>query len=358
MAATVPTDDLATAIEAGLAHLAGTQLPTGEFQTFTGPRPELVDSIPFTKSPYITSYIGHALTHLPASGMRDKIQQGIADFLEAEEEPDGTWNFQGRGNWRLPADLDTTVCAAAALLTLGRREPRSLYGLLMQVVRLTQASPGGPYYTYIGVNEHPGIPVFAPVTQELDVLVNVNVVFLCGLLGIAVPGATDFLLSNLHEGVFSGQDRYYISSHFQAYTLTRAYADGNVQALGPAVPALLEHLRTATQAPAADLPAFEAACLATSLMNLGESDDVVRPYLEALLASQERDGGWPIWAAGAGFPREWDWTWLERWPDGPASIDRGWCWGSRTMTTALALESLGRWGRRRGMLVVSPRQDH
>jgi hypothetical protein len=345
MAASVSTDDVAAAIEAGLAYLARTQLATGEFQTFTGPRPDLADSIPFTKSPYITTYIGHALSHLPASGMRDRIQQDIADFLEAEAEPDGTWNFQGRGNWRLPADLDTTVCAAAALLTLGRREPRSLYRFLMHVVRPTQAAPGGPYYTYIGVNQHPEISVFAPVTRELDVLVNVNVVFLCGLLGIAVPGATDFLMSNLHNKDFAKNNRYCISSHFQAYTLTRAYADGNVQSLGSALPALREHMRTALDEPVAELPAFEAACLATSLLNLGESAAVVRPYVNRLLASQERDGGWPIWAAGAGFPREWDWNWLARWPDGPASIDRGWCWGSRTMTTALALESLAKWGR-------------
>ena len=161
-------------------------------------------------------------------------------------------------------------------------------------------------------------------------------------LRIGVPGATEFLLSNLPRGVFAEHNQYYISSHFQAHTLTRAYADGNVRALAPAMSALRQHLVAELPVPEVADWAFSVACRAVSLINLGERDKVLAPYVDVLLASQERDGGWPIWAAGVGFPREWDRSWLERWPNGPVSTDWGWCWDSRAMTTVLALESLAK----------------
>lgn len=345
--------DVEYALNAGLDYLARTQMPSGEFQTVVGPQPNLVESIPFTTSPYITTYIAHALSHLSDTHPLLAVRSRMANYLESEEELDGTWNYQGRGIWRIPADLDTTVCAAAALIVLGRREPASFYRLLFRVVRQTGGAYGGPYYTYIGVNQSPDDPFVAPFHRELDVMVNLNVAFLCGLLGVAVPGATDFVLQHLQQGAFADQNRYYISPHFQMYTLTRAYADGEVLALEPAVPALLERLGAELRSPVTVQSAFNLACVATSLINLGRVA-ASTPWIQALLEMQEPDGGWPIGAAGGGFPREWDWDWLERWPDGPALPDRGWCWGSRAMVTAFALESCAKWQARHAASIISP----
>lgn len=338
--------DIGEAVGAGLAYLKRSQLPSGEFQTFTGPSPDLLDSVPFTKSPYITTFVGHALSAVPDDLVVSRIRQRIGDFLEAEEEVNGIWNFQGRGEWRIPADLDTTACAAAALLTLGRRRPRELYALLMGIVRTTESALGGPYYTYIGINENPDDDVAIPFSREVDFLVNVNVVFLCGLLGIEVPGATAYLLNAVRNGVFSERSRYCISSHFQTYCLSRAYAEGNVQALASAVPAVRDHLLDELPAPEAEASAFHVACRAVGLLNLGVETQFVTPFVDLLLGAQESDGGWPIWAGGAGFPREWDWSWLERWPAGPTSADFGWCWGCRALVTGIAIEALSKWERR------------
>jgi hypothetical protein len=80
-----------------------------------------------------------------------------------------------------------------------------------------------------------------------------------------------------------------------------------------------------------------------TLLNLGVDPAVVEPYLATLLQAQQADGGWPAWAAGAGFPLNWDPAWRKRWPGGPASAEQGWCWGSPALTTALALEALGKY---------------
>jgi hypothetical protein len=324
-----------TAIRNGVDYLRRTQLDSGEFTTYTGPSLDLSDATPYRKSVYVTTFVIHALGFLSAGRRIDRIRQGAADFLEAEEEDNGTWNYEGRGEWRLPADLDCTCCAAAALIASGRRPPFAFYDLLWRVVRRNEATPGGPYYTYLGVNDAPDNPVAAPFAREIDPLINANILFCCGLMGIDLPGAARYLERLIRSGDYRDDSHYVISPHFVSYAISRAYADGNAIALEPAMPTMREFLIRDLPAPRDEPSALNVACRAVGLLNLGAKSDVIASLLILLLETQQLDGSWPAWAAWAGFPPNFD--------------------GSPALTTALVIEALGKWARRQGSMDRDPK---
>lgn len=315
------------AIRDGVDYLRRVQRASGEFATHTGPTPDLRGAATYPKSVYVNSFVIHSLGFLPATPHVAHIRRRAADFLEAEEE-NGVWNYEGRGQWRLPPDLDCTCCAVAALAILGRRPPAACYPVLWRAIRPNAAAPGGPYYTWIGVNDDPDDPIAAPFAGDVDPLVNANVLFCCGLLGIELPGAAAYLTRRAVSGDYRGDSHYVISPHFLLYAMTRAYADGQAVALAPALPAMRECLLDRLPPLPDELSAFNVACRALALLNLGAARDVVAPYLTAIVAAQGDDGGWPMWAAWAGFPPNYD--------------------GSPALTTALALEALGKWLRLEG----------
>jgi hypothetical protein len=311
-----------TAIRNGLEYLSEIQLSSGEFITYTGPSLDLSDASPYPKSVYVTTFVAHSLGFLVADPRIERIQSRAADFLEAEEEA-GVWNYEGRGVWRIPPDLDDTCCAAAALITVERHPPSAFYGLLWGGVRRNEVAPGGPYYTYIGVNDDPNDPVIAPFAREIDPLVNANVLFCCGLIGIELPGAAAYLARVVQSGDYRGSSHYVISPHFVLYALSRALSDGGASALASVAPAMLQFLESGLPALENEVSALNVACRAVSLLNLGADQGVLVPYLAVLLDAQDPDGHWPAWAAWAGFPPNFD--------------------GSPALTTALALEALGKW---------------
>ncbi len=317
---------VAHAIRSGVDYLSRTQLPSGGFTTYTGPHVDLVDACPYPKSVYVPAFVAHSLGFISAEHVANRIRQRAADFLEAEEEENGTWNYEGRGEWRLPADLDCTCCAAAALVAVGRRPPRAFYPLLWHVVRANAAEAGGPYFTWIGTNDDPDDPYAAPFAREVDPLVNANVLFCCGLLGVALPGAEAYLRGIVESEAYVGQSFYVVSPHFLAYAIGRAYSDGGANGLAPAMPALRNYLSTRLPPPDAEPSALNLACRAVTLLNLGCAAVEIAPYLVSLLRLQQPDGGWPGWAAWAGFQPNYD--------------------GSPALTTALVLEALGKYVKR------------
>jgi hypothetical protein len=344
---TSPTvSDVLAAIHAGVEYLSRTQRPSGEFATFTGPSPDLTDAEPYPKSVYISTYIVHSLEFVPPEPLTARVLDGVGDFLEAEKEDNGTWNFDGRGEWRIPVDLETMCCAAAALVHLGRRPPHTAYRLLWQVVRPNESAPGGPYYSYVGVvgaDRAAERILHESYTHEVDALVNANVLFCCGLLGVSLPGTARFLAEVVRAEEYRARARYCVSPHFLIYTIDRARAAGDAPELSAVTPQLGDFVRGRLPPLEEEVSAFNLACRAVTLLRLGTDPALVQPYVKALLLAQQPDGGWPLWAAGAGFPLNWNRDWWVRWPAGPTSVERGWCWGSPALTTALALETFGRY---------------
>jgi hypothetical protein len=308
---------LTAAIEKGLTYLAHIQRPSGEFATYTSPRPDMSGATERPKTVYTTTFVIHSLSCLPPDPLIASMQQRAGDFLAGEQEEDGAWHYDGRGGHLVPRDLDDTSCAAAALLTLGRRPDLSYYSLLWQ----NEVAPGGPYYTWIDV-DHTGESFFA---RDVDIMANINILFCAGLLNLALSGVVAYLQQAIQNKTYQPHSTYCVAPHLPLYGLSRAYADGHVTALAPAIPVMQDYMLNQLPPPPAEPAALHLACLAAALLNLQADLSLIEPYVTALLARQDNDGHWPAWAVYLSYRHYYD--------------------GAPALTTALALEALGKYER-------------
>lgn len=306
--------NISHAIERGLTYLHQTQRRSGEFATYASPRLDMQGGVAYSKSVYMTTFVIHSLCYLPEHPLIKPMQQRAAEFLLTEKEDFGGWNYDGKDNWRVPPDLDDTSCAIAALFKVGYQPDYSFYMLLWQ----NEVAPSGPYYTWIGINELSD----EPLVKEVDGLVNCNVLYCASLLSISLPNTVNFLIEQVKNIKNQASSIYSVSPHFFIYTLCRAYADGQVEALSPIRPILNEYILNHLSLRQTTQSTFNLACLAISDFNLYQDFSRVEPYLTTLLNAQQADGGWPAWAAYASYTPNYD--------------------GSPALTTALVLELLGK----------------
>lgn len=311
---TLSDRNIRTAIEKGLTYLHQSQRPSGEFPTYFSPRLDMVGAKIYAKSVYITTFVIHSLCYLPNHPLIEPMQQRAAEFLLAEQEEFGAWNYDGRDNWRVPADLDDTSCAVAALLKLGYQPALSYYMLLWQ----NEAAPTGPYYTWIGVNEAPNYSQ----AKQVDALVNANILFCAGLLDLSLSGTVNYLQQIVQTESYQRDYLYAVSPHFLIYALSRSYADGQVTDFKSIVPILQNYILKKLSPPKMEPAALNVACLAVSLLNLETNPNEIVSYITSLLNTQCSDGSWPAWAAYLSYSPNYD--------------------GAPALTTALALEALGK----------------
>jgi hypothetical protein len=299
-------------VRSALAWLRSVQRPGGELPTYTARRTDMADAQAYACCIYTTTYVIHALGRFADHPTAAAVRNAAAVFLRAQRNADGSWSYEGRATRRVPPDLDDTACAAAALLTLGEQPALEFYQLLWE----NEAAPGGPYYTWAGVNQQPG----HLLARHLDALVNANILLCAGLAGMALPGAAAYLDDVIGRGALAAASDYCLEPHLLVYALARAAIDGAVADLTPKLPALRAYALS-LPAPPQERQPFRLACLAATLLALGDQE-AAAPYLAALLAAQAPDGSWPVAAAYSGYP-----PWID---------------GSPALTTAIALDALGR----------------
>lgn len=302
------TAQLTRGAHAAIAYLAAAQRPSGELPTFSARRADMADARAYPCSVYTTAFAVHGLRRFTDDPRALAVRAAAAAHLRAERNPDGSWSYEGRGTARVPPDLDDSACAAAALIDMGERPDFGFYRLLWE----NEAAPGGPYYTWVGVNG--GTHLLA---RQLDALVNANLLLCAGLVGMELPGAAAYLCDVAARGAWEQASDYCLTPHLLLYCVARACADGPVPALAPAMPGL----RSAALALPAQSEPFRLACLAAALLAAGDGE-AAAPYLAALLEAQAADGSWPIAAAYSGYPPHFD--------------------GSPALTTAIALDAIGR----------------
>jgi hypothetical protein len=298
---------LQAAAAAAVAALGAMQRPCGEIPTYEARSPSMAAAKPYRSSVYTTSFAIHALQRVAGLSGAAAIMAAAGEHLHAERNPDGSWSYEGRATRRVPPDLDDSACAAAALALLGVAPDLRLFRLLWE----NEAAPGGPYYTWVGVNQ--GTHLLA---RQLDALVNANLLFCAAMARIELPGAAAYLCDLITRPDLTPASDYCLSPHLLVYALARAALDGPAPSLSPVLPALATHARRLTTA-----TPFELACATATLLALGEQK-YAAPLLEALLVAQQPDGAWPIALAYTGYPPNFA--------------------GAPGLTTAIALDAIGR----------------
>ncbi|NTW00811.1 MAG: hypothetical protein HGA19_05805, partial [Oscillochloris sp.] len=135
-------------IERAIAWLQANQRSSGELPTFTAQRADMTDARPYRCCIYTTTFVAQSVSKFSYIPGAEVVQKAAGAFLYAERNDDGSWSYEGRETSRVPPDMDDTVCATAALIGMGQRPSLSFYRLLWE----NEAAPGGPYFTWLGVN--------------------------------------------------------------------------------------------------------------------------------------------------------------------------------------------------------------
>ncbi|MEM7033162.1 MAG: hypothetical protein AAF629_26655, partial [Chloroflexota bacterium] len=140
--------NLETAIENGIRYLNQIQRPGGDFETITSSHPDLRTARAYPKSVYTVASVLHTLSLLESTAVIAGIQEKAVEFLLQEQTEQGAWRWHERYDVEIPADLNTTTCAIAALTQVQKPPELSFYALLWQ----NESTAGGPYYTWLDIN--------------------------------------------------------------------------------------------------------------------------------------------------------------------------------------------------------------
>jgi hypothetical protein len=326
------------ALGRAIGFLEASQRPTGELPVyaFAGNDPSRASLDP---SIFPSALAAFSLSFWPPAR---PLRERICDFLIAEMDADGLWRHwpSAHPSYRsLPADLDDTSCACAALaagalpgpdnraLLLANREAGGLFCTWF-VPRMRWSGARHMAATWRRAAHLPTLIAFFRHTSaspgDVDAVVNANALFCLG----AFPGdaaVIDHLLTVLRDDRERVCDKWYDNPFAVWYFLARAVAGRSEE--GEAL--LAAKLAVATS----NTPLDEALslCAATAL---GLGPDAEAAF--RLLRLQQPDGSWPAAALyHGGRTRLGDGGFGPVHPNTPH-------WGSEALTTAFAVEALAR----------------
>jgi len=197
-------------------------------------------------------------------------------------------------------------------------------------------TPSGAFLTWLAYDD--GAQSVRP--NDVDAVVNANVLYALGRYGrLETPGVADAvaLIIAASDSAALANDPDEISLYYPDnlcfhYCVTRAYREGGVAALEPAVAMLVADLLATMQTTASGTvfwnrgdPHLNTAFGALALLQADRRRDIASRAVDYLLAEQNPVDG--SWDAGAFFRGRFD--------GGPEAI-----WMSAALTTAMAMEAV------------------
>lgn len=305
------------ALSRGLAFLRAHQEPSGEFVTLWGAEEHLAAGAPVT-TVFITATIANSLAACGPISMVREMAERATRWLLQQRDLTGYWIFFGATSrclpdrYRLPPDVDDTACTLLALLRWGAPLPYQQI-----VASLLQARDRcGRFLTWIPDPkvDNPGID-----PADVDPVVNANAYALCRAVGIAVPHVSDYLRAQLDSRASEWSSLYYKSPMTFFHALGRSVASDRTLVTYAAAQELRRAMRSLADSQGA--PQALELSLAISAAARGLVPDFLTELtgVPAILSSQASDGGWPAQGFCYGYGR---------------------AFGSRELTTALAVEAL------------------
>lgn len=254
----------------------------------------------------------------------------------------------------IPADADVTATTYAALLDdalldsgPGTAQPvaqffsdwRDMGTVPLRRDPAWLPANSGAYLTWLAYHDPPDLTI----PNDVDLVVNANVLYALARFGESnTPGFTE-AVGLINTAVQQGLQRtqfdqltdYYPDSYVFHYCVSRAFHEGPVPALQPAVTILADDLvNEAISSPGGAVywdkgdPALNTAFAVLTLMNADADPDLIEGGIQYLVRTQNPvDGGWP------------EAVFFLAHTDGGPEVR----WSSGALTTALVLEALCRY---------------
>ena len=293
----------------------GSQQPSGGFVTMLARRQNMARAIPVT-SVFAASFVLHALALLPNCAPAKAVASKTINFILEEQGRDGLW--RGLASPKVPPDIDSICCVLASF---GKWNVTLDYDLFIRRL-LGYRLDGGAFFTFV-LDTDPGI---VPLQNDIDWVVNANVLFFFSSLGHQLPEVEAYLEEVVVRDLFTGGSKYYPSPFAFTYCLSRAVLDGRAQNLAKLLDRLSWYVRSAQESDPGFGSPLDAALAVATLLNCGTEPHRLEKDVGRLVEIQERDGGWP----------------LACFFEGP----QGYYYGSRALTTAVAMEALAKYQSR------------
>jgi hypothetical protein len=253
----------------------------------------------------------------------------------------------------IPTDADVTAVTYAALLDDGLLTNDSATGAFVAhfftdwrdvgtaPLRLTPAwlpADSGAFLTWLAYRE----PGAQQGPNDVDIIVNANVLYALARFGqTGVPGfAESVALINavvdqgIHATAYPSITNYYPDSYILHYCVSRAFHEGPVPALQPAVDRLADDVESQAVVFGGLAhwnkgdPQLNTAFAVLTLLNAGRTTPLIGEGVAYLMAAQNASGG--NWIEGVFF--------LARGDSGVEVY-----WESPALTTAMALEAICRY---------------
>lgn len=306
------------AIQRGIAFLANDQQADGSFLCLVSSEYDVYDHANVVPAIVPTNIVLSSLARIPEDERTQRIKQRAATFLLQEKSDHWSYNYWfRRSDWFVkepyPDDLDDTFCALAAL----HEYDASLFdgaALAKIAVMLTSAEveEGGPYDMWL-------VPPSGRTRwKDTDLVVNSNIGYFLSLQGVHLPKLTAFIEASIDRESYAFP---YNSIYPGIYFIARWYK-------GPKTIVMIDRLRANQESNGGWENPLRTALAATALMNLSEMTHRVEieRAIATLIGSQEEDGSW----------KPFSFYYQMKTPEKTLFA------GSRSITTALCIESLER----------------
>jgi hypothetical protein len=288
------------AIERGIDFLVENQLDSGEFPTIAALTPKLRRGFIYN-SPFITSFVLYSIKGLRHPKLNQMTEKALC-FLLDEQEEGGIWRFHTKRNHyhrylKLPPDLDDISVVSHILRTYGVSFDDN-YNLICSNLDQTHK-----YLTWIQ----------PPFDNEVDCVVNANVLLYSGKNDQHI---CSFINEVIREN--SAFSRWYLNKLSFYYIVSRAFENG-ITDLNINKDLIIDQILCQQSVEGSFGNDLYSAFALNILHNFNFDGNAIEKGTNDLIDKQNTDGSWDIsvfiWGINLFY-------------------------GSKALTTALALEAL------------------
>ncbi len=322
-------DRLNDSVLLGVNFLHSNQLSYGEFKSFKSSDKSMVQSNQcLTSSPYITTFILQSISFIKEYKKIDEMVEKSLQFLLESIETPGVWRFYNRNNkivsykdgfFRkinigIVPDLDDTACSSHCL-----KANKIIFPDNKQLFYSNKTLQDIFHTWFLKEKTLIGEQDYIPHTNNICCGVNANIVMYLGDC-IETQGAIKYINDVVAKGYESKESIYFPNIFVFYYLISRAYYQG-VYSLEESRNQIICKILYYLDSNQYNMDIVSIILSITSLMNFNSFSSPLRKWIDVIINSQSADGSWQI----SSF-----------------FIDASNHYGSKELTTAIALEAISR----------------